>query len=74
MKRRQYVIDVCIVCGEAATYPFRCGHRSETELWTVPITVTASAASMQVLRAIAARESDYSGEAGSPGSTPVPEQ
>lgn len=72
--RRAYIIDVCLTCGEHATYPFGCGHRSETELWTVPITVEATTSSMQVLAAIAAREEDYSGDAGSEGSIPVPEQ
>jgi hypothetical protein len=52
--RRAYVIDVCMTCGAHAVYPFACGHRSETERWTVPITVEATTSSMRVLEAIAA--------------------
>jgi hypothetical protein len=51
--RRTYVIDVCMTCGRHAVYPFGCGHRSETERWTVPITVEATVASQTVLDSIA---------------------
>jgi hypothetical protein len=53
--RRAYTIEVCMTCGAHAVYPFPCGHRSETERWTVPITVEATTSSMAVLDAIAKR-------------------
>lgn len=61
MRRRSYVIDVCMTCGAHAVWPFACGHRPwgydpQREPWTVPITVEATAASMRVLAAIRARE------------------
>ena len=55
--RRAYVINVCMTCGAHAVYPFVCGHRPDvfdpqSEPWTVPITVEATASSMAVLDAI----------------------
>jgi hypothetical protein len=52
----RYTIDVCMTCGEHAVYPFVCGHRSTTAMWTVPITVVPTQASRSVLAAIAIAE------------------
>jgi hypothetical protein len=41
---KSYVIDVCVVCGRQAVYPFSCGHRSLTGRWTAPIVVKPSEA------------------------------
>lgn len=46
-----YTIDVCATCGRHAVYPFSCGHRSSTALWTVPIHVKPTAASRTFLTA-----------------------
>jgi hypothetical protein len=48
-----YTIDICMTCGRQAVFPFSCGHRSETERWTVPITVVPTGAAKRVLAAIA---------------------
>lgn len=62
-----YIIDVCATCGRHAVYPFTCGHRSDVEHWTVPITVKPTTASKHVLAAIAAQTPVEAPRPGQPG-------
>ena len=39
---KSYVIDVCVVCGAHAIWPFSCGHQSTSEAWAAPIVVAPS--------------------------------
>jgi hypothetical protein len=45
-----WVIDVCATCGALAVYPFRCGHRSETDQWTIAVAVKPTGRSLTALK------------------------